>query len=315
MNETPPRPAFLTTREVAALLRVRERKVYDLAGAGEIPCRRVTGKLLFPRDEIEAWLGGAPQPQAEALAQGPPPAAAAVAAPEPAVPPIIAGSHDPLLDWALRASGSALASFFDGSLDGLDRLARGEAAAAGVHLHEVTGDGVVGWNIDHVRSACAGRAVVVLAWARRQRGLIVAPTLTAEIRGIADLAGRRVVMRQPRAGSAHLFRRLMAEAGLAEDAVTAPEETARTETEAAEAVATGRADAAPGLASVARAHGLGFVPLIEERFDLVVDRRAYFEPPLQALMAFVRMPAFARHAADLEGYDVSDIGQVRWNAP
>ena len=42
-------PEFLTTREVAALLRVKERKVYDLAAAGDIPCRRVTGKLLFPK--------------------------------------------------------------------------------------------------------------------------------------------------------------------------------------------------------------------------------------------------------------------------
>ena len=51
-------PDFLTTREVAALLRVKERKVYDLAAAGQIPCRRITGKLLFPRAEIEAWLSG-----------------------------------------------------------------------------------------------------------------------------------------------------------------------------------------------------------------------------------------------------------------
>src|SRR3546814_11423370 len=49
-------PSFLTTREVAALLRVKERKVYDLAAAGDIHCRRVTGTLLFPRAEIEAWL-------------------------------------------------------------------------------------------------------------------------------------------------------------------------------------------------------------------------------------------------------------------
>jgi excisionase family DNA binding protein len=48
-------PEFLTTREVAALLRVKERKVYDLASAGQIPCRRITGKLLFQgRDRILA---------------------------------------------------------------------------------------------------------------------------------------------------------------------------------------------------------------------------------------------------------------------
>ena len=47
---------LMTTREVAAFLRIRERKVYDLAGAGDIPCVRVTGKLLFPRALVQAWL-------------------------------------------------------------------------------------------------------------------------------------------------------------------------------------------------------------------------------------------------------------------
>ena len=48
---------FLTTRELASLLRVKERKVYDLVATGALPVRRVTGKLLFPRDEIDVWLG------------------------------------------------------------------------------------------------------------------------------------------------------------------------------------------------------------------------------------------------------------------
>ena len=51
-------PAYLTTKEVADLLRVKERKVYDLAAAGEIPHRRITGKLLFPHTEIIAWIEG-----------------------------------------------------------------------------------------------------------------------------------------------------------------------------------------------------------------------------------------------------------------
>ena len=46
---------YLTTRELAELLRLGERKVYDLASSGEIPCVRATGKLLFPRAEITAW--------------------------------------------------------------------------------------------------------------------------------------------------------------------------------------------------------------------------------------------------------------------
>jgi len=47
---------FLTTQEVAELLRVKQRKVYDLVSREQIPCSRVTGKLLFPRDEILAMI-------------------------------------------------------------------------------------------------------------------------------------------------------------------------------------------------------------------------------------------------------------------
>ncbi|MGE5766615.1 MAG: helix-turn-helix domain-containing protein, partial [Bacteroidota bacterium] len=130
-------PAFLTTREVAALLRVKERKVYDLAAAGDIPCRRVTGKLLFPRAEVETWL-----------ARGAVGGGGAVAAPRVLPANILAGSHDPLLDWAMRESGSGLAAYFDGSLDGLARMARGEAGIAGLHVFEpARGD----WNLDHVQ--------------------------------------------------------------------------------------------------------------------------------------------------------------------
>ncbi len=49
-------PAYLTTAEAAAYLRLKERKVYDLVSQGVIPCVRVTGKLLFPRQRIDLWL-------------------------------------------------------------------------------------------------------------------------------------------------------------------------------------------------------------------------------------------------------------------
>ena len=51
-----PLPAYLTTAEAAEYLRLKERKVYDLVSQGVIPCVRVTGKLLFPRQRIDLWL-------------------------------------------------------------------------------------------------------------------------------------------------------------------------------------------------------------------------------------------------------------------
>lgn len=301
MSELENSPAFLTTKEVAALLRVKERKVYDMAAEGEIPCRRLTGKLLFPRQELESWLSGAPPATT---------AAATTSTPSVVRADVIAGSHDPLLDWAIRESGSGLASFFDGSLDGLARVAAGKAAAAGIHIFETDHDG---WNRDHVAAELAERPVVLIEWAKRQRGLIVASGLEPEITDIAGLRGRRLVQRQPAAGTAVLLQHLLEAAGIERDAVALLPELARTETDAAAAVAAGQADAALGLQSMARQFGLPFVATTEERFDLVVDRRSWFEPPLQKLFAFSRTPAFAEKAEALGGYDITGLGKVHWN--
>jgi len=295
MSNNSPAPAYLTTREVAELLRVRERKVYELAAEGAIPCRRVTGKLLFPRDELEAWIAGDSAPQAPA--------------PTEALPEIIAGSHDPLLDWAIRESGSGLATFFDGSLDGLDRVTGRKAVAAGMHIFETEDEG---WNIRHVQARAGGAPTVLVEWAMRQCGLITAAELSPPIRSVADLAGRRIVQRQPSAGARLLLEHLRVDAGIAIEDDNYLPDLARTETEAAAAIAAGRAEAAPGLEAVARQFGLPFVPTVRERFDLLVDRRAWFEPPFQTLLRFTRSEEFSRKATELGGYDIAGLGTVRW---
>lgn len=289
-------PEFLTTRELAGLLRVKERKVYELAAAGELPCTRATGKLLFPRAEVEAWLarhrsGGAAASR----------------------PVVMVGSHDPLLEWALRESRSGIPALLDGSLDGLARMARGEAIAGGLHLTVAgaPGDG----NRERVQRELPGEPVVLMEWAWREQGLIVAPGNPLGIAGMADLRGRRFAPRQPEAGTYVLFERLLGEAGMRPEDLQLLQPPARTQTEVAMAVAQGKADAGLGLACVAGQLKLGFVPLTRERYDLLVWRRAYFDPPFQRLLELCRSPAFAAKAAELGGYDVGGFGRVHYNGP
>ncbi|MEZ5668577.1 MAG: helix-turn-helix transcriptional regulator [Alphaproteobacteria bacterium] len=291
---------YLTTREVAALLRVKERKVYELASAGELPCRRLTGKLLFPRAEIESLLGAAVRPPA------------VPALPAAARPNILVGSHDPLLDWALRESGSGLAAFFDGSLDGIARFARGEGIACGLHVFEPSTDS---WNVQHVRAACADQPAVLVEWARRRQGLILTKAAAREILGIPDLRGRRVAMRQSTAGGRILFEHLLSEAGMTVADLSVAPATARTESDIAAAVADGSAEAAFGLEAMARQFRLAYMPLVEERYDLLVDRRAWFESPLQALLAFCRTERFRARSEALGGYDISHLETVHWIGP
>jgi putative molybdopterin biosynthesis protein len=285
---------LLTTREVAALLRIKERKVYDLVASGEIPHVRVTGKLLFPRALLDAWLLRHSESRVTPRTW----------------PDIVAGSHDPLLDWALRESGAGLATFFDGSLDGLDRIARGDAIAAGLHLIE--GDT---WNIGHIERRLAGEPVVLIEWARREQGLILPPGNPLGIRGPGELAGRRLIPRQRAAGSFLLLQQLLATAGLSLDAVDLVDPPARTHADVAVAIANGKAEVGLGLAAMARQFRLDFVPLVQERYDLLIWRRAFFEPPPQRLLAFCRTDTFAAKARELGGYDIEGFGRVHYNGP
>ncbi len=287
-------PQFLTTKELADILRVKERKVYDLASAGEIPCRRITGKLLFPKSEVDAWLRGA-KPAGPIQTK--------------TLPHIIAGSHDPLLDWAIRESRCGLATFFDGSMDGLDQLKSGQAMAAGVHLIEDSGQE---WNLSFVREGFSQEPMVLMEWAKREQGLILSAKF-ASIGSLAELNGKRIAQRQPASGAGRLFLHELNAKGLKPADFDLLADFARTETDAALTVVSGKADAAPGLAGLARQFDLGFLPIATERYDLLIDRRSWFEPPMQALLQFCRSADFQQQAAEIGGYDLTGHGKIHWN--
>ena len=276
-------PEFLTVRELAEMLRIKERKVYDLASAGKVPCTRATGKLLFPEAEVRAWM----DKQARSSA--------------PVRPAVFLGSHDPLLDWALRQSRCGLATFFDGSGDGVTRFLNSEGIATGLHIHDADTDG---WNTDYVAKNCSAANAVLIGWTTRQRGLVVRKD--SNIKCLNDVAGHRVATRQANSGTAILWDRIIE--------VQTATKNYLSEQDAVVAVAEGEVDVTFGLQAVAAPFGLGFVPLIEEQFDLLVDRSAYFEPAFQTFLKFCHSDDFRDRAKAMQGYDIARLGEVRWNA-
>ena len=287
---------LLTTAEVADYLRVKERTIYEMVARQTIPFSRATGKLLFPRRLIDAWL----EAQTEVPQAGIAPA-----------PPIYAGSNDPLLEWALRQSGSGLAVLARGSTQGLVDLGAGRAVLAGIHLLDPESGR---WNVAAAKSYLPGASYVLIHWARRTQGLIVARENPLGITGLRDAAerGLRFATRSDGAGSQRLLDVLLAREGLSTADLTTIDRPAETHADLAALIETGEADC--GLGLQAAAGQLGFLPLpTDESFDLAMARRDYFEPPVQALLAFARSEAFGKRAQHLGGYDLADFGQVRWN--
>jgi excisionase family DNA binding protein len=290
---------LLTTDEAAGYLRLKERKLYELVAQGAIPCTKVTGRWLFPKEELDRWLaGGITRPAGLA----------------PADPmPIVGGSHDPLLEWALRESGSALASLPEGSEAGLSRFLQGGIVAAAIHLHALDGDQRDA-NIAALRSHSNLHDAVLIAFARREQGILVGTGNPLGLSSIGDIAAThaRLAVRPTGAGAQLLLLALLHRVQLPLDRLSLVSPPCPTGPDVAQAIRAGRADCGIATRSVATAAGLDFVPLLWESFDLVMRQRDYFRPPLQALAEFLRQPALAARAAELGGYDVSAAGKIRF---
>jgi putative molybdopterin biosynthesis protein len=292
---------FMTIREVAELLRLKERKIYDLVAHKQIPCTRVSGKWLFPRRQIESWLARNSEYQFEAVSRQP-------------IPPVVVGSHDPLLEWALGALGFPLSLQINGSTEGLKRFVAGNAVICGIHLL----DGGSGeYNVPMVKELAGLEDIVLIEWARREQGLLMAPGNPLGIRGLTDLqrTKAKIIERQEGAGSRILLAHLLAKAGLSrEDLVILPE-AARSHTDVGFAICSGQADVGLAVYAIAKQLRLEFLPLCTERFDLVIRRRDYFEPTFQQLLQFARSEPFRDKAAEMGGYDLSGFGTVHYNGP
>lgn len=303
MQDASPQPrsttdiaSLMTTGEVAAYLRLRERTIYEMVARQTIPFTRATGKILFPRRLIDAWL----EAQTELPDAGIAPA-----------PPIYAGSNDPLLEWALRQSGSGLAVLARGSMQGLDDLAAGRALMSGLHLIDPDSGA---WNIAAARAHLPGSRHVMIHWARRTQGLLLAAGNPQAVTGLADAVDRglRFALRSEGAGSQRLLDVLVAREGVSRAQLVTTGQPADTHADLAALIETGQADC--GLGLQAAAGPLGFLPLMtDESFDLVMTRRAYFEPPVQRLLEFARSETFAVRAAHLGGYNLRNLGHVVWN--
>lgn len=226
-----------------------------------------------------------------------------------------AGSHDLLVENVAAALKGAsppveVELSFSGSLGGLMALLRGEADLAGCHLWDEQTDS---YNEPYVERLLADVDVVMMTLVHRSLGLLVGVDKAEQVRSLGDLRRNDVKMVNRQRGSGT---RVWLDAHLRQENVDTTEiagyeREVTTHIAVAQAVADGRANVGPGIYAAAAAYGLGFVPLTEERYDLVFLQDVWESPAAVSLVDYVRSESFKRSVESMGGYDSRESGQIR----
>ena len=222
------------------------------------------------------------------------------------------GSHDLTLDLMaqfLAEHNRRLASANVGSQGGLIALRRGEAHLAGSHLlNPETGE----YNISYIRQYMPNIPVKVVALVRREQGLIVKKGNPKRIKSLGDLSKPQVqfVNRQRGAGTRVLLDYHLNLMTIPQSSIVGYSQEEYTHLGVAAAVASGRADCGLGIAAAAQALDLDFVPLFQERYDLVIPKQFATDKLLAPLFGLLADSAFRKAVSQLTGYDVSVMGTI-----
>ncbi|MDR3628996.1 MAG: molybdopterin biosynthesis protein [Desulfocapsaceae bacterium] len=251
-------------------------------GAGE----KVPIELIRPRDQIDSTL-------------------------------VIIGSHDNILDLMANRLHKErpiirLSSAHVGSMGGIMAIRRREAHLAGCHLlDEATGE----YNISFLKRFLQNTPLRLVNLCYRQQGLIVSRNNPKNIRGFQDIATRSLIFinRQGGAGTRLLTDKILREAGISPTEIAGYGHEEYTHMSVAAAVAAGSADAGMGILAAARALDLDFIPIAEERYDLIVPECFIADSKILAVLTMMESSRdFHLEILALGGYDLRDCGKVMY---
>lgn len=220
---------------------------------------------------------------------------------------VFSGSHD----LALEAAATSLSKRINllnlpvGSLDGLVNLRQGLCQVSGAHLLDENGE----YNTTYVRHLFPDRDMEIITLANRTQGLMLAVGNPKRVKKIADLADRKVrfVNRNAGSGTRLWFDSQLHKLKIPVEKIKGYGHLVATHTEAASLIKSGKVDAAIGLQAAARQHGLDFVPLFEERYDLILPRER--EKTLTPLLDYIQTIDFRRSLDSLTGYNTAHSGE------
>ncbi|MGD8701662.1 MAG: helix-turn-helix transcriptional regulator [Desulfosarcina sp.] len=294
---------MLSTKAVARFLGVNEKMVYTLIADKGLPASKVTGKWIFPLHLVEQWVESSTVNYPHNKQTLPPYEGLLV----------VAGSNDILLERALSIYNSRhqghLAVFGNlGSVGGISALRRSLCHVATSHLLQESNDD---YNFEFLERRF-DRLPVVINFCKRDQGILIQKGNPRNITAIQDLGkpGVRIVNRSLATGTRLLFDRELKKAGISGERILGYGNEVGRHMDVGLDILIGRADAGPGIRPVASLLGLDFLPLRQERYDLLVTRERFFDQGVQYFLSLLHEKAFIQAAEQLDGYDVSKSGKM-----
>lgn len=306
-----------TTEEIAKLLRISKLTVYDLIKKGELPAYRVGRQMRVDASDLEAYKarskGEYRQPPADVPmppGQHQPPLAARTAATRD----IIISGQDVSLDMLAshlhgRDKGYRPLRSYVGSMNSLIAMYRGGADIVSTHLY----DGDTGeYNIRHVRSILSGHRYLIVHLLSRWAGFYVQ---AGNPHGIADWTdlrkpGLRMVNREIGSGARTLIEEMFRKNGIRGGDIAGYDREETNHLAVAGAVARKEADVGIGIEKAASMVGVDFLPLVKERYDLVILKKAENEKLIALVLDILRSESFQKELGAIGGYELTHTGQI-----
>jgi len=227
---------------------------------------------------------------------------------------VIVGSHDNTLDVLadrikVKHSHLTVSSSHVGSMGGLMAIKRGACHVAGSHLLD-TEDG--SYNVSYIKKYLPGLAVRLVHLVYRDQGLIVKRGNPKDIDGIEDLARSDIslINRQPGSGTRILLDYRLNQLGIDAADIVGYQHEEFTHMAVAVAVLSGTADTGLGIYAAAKALDLDFIPVVTERYDLIIPAAHFESENIQLMLETIDSPEFKRRVNALGGYHTEKTGNI-----
>ena len=230
---------------------------------------------------------------------------------------VFIGSHDNILDVLANLLHRLrpicrLSSAHVGSMGGIMAIKRGEAHLAGTHLlDEETGE----YNVSFIKKFLSGIPLQLINLTYREQGLLVPRGNPLNIKGFEDLARKeiRFINRQRGAGTRLLTDMHLNKLGINPEQVNGYDREEYTHMNVASAIVSSNADTGLAIRAAAVALDLDFIPVAQERYDLILPKAHLEDPKVLSLLQTVKENSeFHRTAERLGGYDLRDCGKIMY---